>query len=191
MNLNDNMKNAFEIVRKTYENVDKLMKYCDSISKDFGYEPVTDKFLRYKSDSYCDGWLINSFIKLYQSEIDKVLENDWKDGPVFAMEINFEDIPMVYISKFEYDNIASWTKGISPSEHWSFSGPIDCKGCGFDERNIDDKQQYYFSKPESENIMNRYRGVKMVVYTKHKLIELKSDNISEKIFGAFENLKDL
>lgn len=66
MSLGENIKSAFEVVLKTYENVDKLLRYCDLIAEDYGYEVVTDKFLRYKSDSNYEGWFINSFIKLYQ-----------------------------------------------------------------------------------------------------------------------------
>lgn len=40
MNLGENIKNAFDVVLKTYENIDKLIKYCDLISADCGYEPV-------------------------------------------------------------------------------------------------------------------------------------------------------
>lgn len=191
MNLAENIKNAFDVVRKTYENVDKLMKFCDSIANDCGYEAVTDKFLRYKSDSYYGGWLIDSFIKLYQSKKDKVLENDWKDGPVFAMELNFEDIPTVYLSKFEYDNISDWSKGVSPTEYWGFSEPIDCQGSGFNERNLKGKDRYYVSKPATENIKNKYWGIERVVYTTLDLLQLNSNNILEKVFGEFDKLRNL
>ena len=40
MNLSENIKNAFNVIDKTYENVDKLMRYCDSIANDCGYEAV-------------------------------------------------------------------------------------------------------------------------------------------------------
>jgi hypothetical protein len=191
MNLGENIKNAFDVVRKTYENVDKLMKFCDSIANDCGYEAVTDKFLRYKSDSYYGGWFIDSFIKLYQSEKDKVLENDWKNGPVFVMELNFEDIPTVYLSKFEYDNISDWSKGVSPTEHWGFSEPIDCQGSGFKEKNLDKKDGYYVSEPETENVQSKYWGIKRVVYTTFDLLQLNSNNILEKVFGEFDTLRNL
>jgi hypothetical protein len=191
MNLGENIKNAFDVVRKTYENVDKLMKFCDSIANDCGYEAVTDKFLRYKSDSYYGGWFIDSFIKLYQSKKDKVLENDWKNGPIFAMELNFEDIPTVYLSKFEYDNISHWSKGVSPTEHWGFSEPIDCQGSGFKEKNLDKKGGYYVSEPETENVKSKYWGIKRVVYTTFDLLQLNSNNILEKVFGEFDTLRNL
>lgn len=192
MNLSENIKNAFNVIDKTYENVDKLMRYCDSIANDCGYEAVTDKFLRYKSDSYYGGWFIRSFIKLYQLENDIKLENDWKNGPIFAMELSFEDTPIVYLSKFEYENISQWTKGaISPTAYWVFSEPIDCQGSNFKEKNLDNTNAYFISEPETENIKNKYWGVKRVVYTTTDLLRLESNNISDKVFGEFNILRNL
>lgn len=191
MSSSENIKNAFNVVRKTYENVDKLLKYCDSIANDNGYEAVTDKFLRYKSDSDYGGWLIDRFIKLYQFKTDKVLENDWKDGPVFAIELNFDDLPTVYLSKFEYDDISKWDKGaISPALYWIFSDPVDCEGNGFKEKDLGNKYGYRVSKP-SEDIKNKYWGIKRIIYTTVDLIQLQSNNVPEKVFGEFDILKNL
>lgn len=190
MNLGENIQNAFIVVKKTYENVDKLMRFCDSIANDFGYDAITNKFLRYKSDSYYGGWFIDSFIKLYQSKDNKVLENDWKDGPVYVMEINFKDKPKVYLSKFEYDNISDWPKGVSPAEYWGFSKPINCEGNDFKEKNINKREGYYVSEPK-KNVKDKYWGIKRVVYTNLDLFQLTSDSISEKVFGQFDQLTDL
>ncbi|KAJ49369.1 hypothetical protein BD780_003504 [Clostridium tetanomorphum] len=187
MSLGENIKSAFEVVLKTYENVDKLLRYCDLIAEDYGYEVVTDKFLRYKSDSNYEGWFINSFIKLYQSKHDNTLENSWKDGPVFVMEINFEDMPTVYLSKFEYEDISSWGKGVSPSEYWGFTDPIDCEGNGFNESPIDEKEGYYISEP-TPDLKSRYWDVKRVIYTKTDLLQIDSSNVSKNIFGEFDTL---
>ena len=49
MNLSENIKNAFLVTHKTYENVEKLIQYCKTIcDKETNYLVVTDKFLRYK-----------------------------------------------------------------------------------------------------------------------------------------------
>jgi hypothetical protein len=192
MNLSENIKNAFNVVKKTYENVDKLMKYCDSIANNCGYEAVTEKFLRYKSDSYYGGWLIDSFIKLYQSKNDKIMENEWKDGPIFSMELSFENEPIVYLAKFEYDNISGWSKGtISPTAYWVFSESIDCEGSEFKEENLDNKDGYRVSEPESQNIKEKYWGIKRIVYTTVDLLQLDSNNISGKVFGEFDILRNL
>jgi hypothetical protein len=191
MNLGENIKNAFEVVENTYSNIDKLMKFCDSIAVDYGYDAVTPKFLRYKSDSDYGGWLINSFIKLYQTKTDIVLENDWKDGPIFVMELNFQDKPTVYLSKFEYDDISEWSKGVSPRDYWGFSEPIDCEGSDFKEKCLDSNDEYYIAEPETENVKDKYWGVRRVIYTTFNLLQLDSNNISEKVFGEFDKLKNL
>ena len=190
MNLGENIRNAFEVVLKTYKNVDKLMKYCDLISNDKGYESVTNKFLRYKSDSNYEGWLINSFTKLYQYKEDITLENEWRNGPVFVMEINFEDVPTVYLSKFEYKDISNWGKGTSPGHYYGFTEPIDCADNGFDEEPIEGMNGYFISKPRVD-ILDKYWGVERVFYTKIDLLEIDSDNLSEKIFGKFDKLRSI
>ncbi len=49
MNLNDNIFNAFEVVNKTHENVDKLINYCKSIiAEKHGYVLASPQFLRWK-----------------------------------------------------------------------------------------------------------------------------------------------
>lgn len=191
MNLSENIKNAFDVVIKTYENVDKLLKYCDSISGDCGYYVVTSRFLRYRSDLDYEGWLVNRFIKLYQQKADKELENGWRDGPVFAMEINFEGIPTVYLSKFEYDDISTWSEGISPKYYWIFSDSIDCEGNDFKEKYTDNRHRYCISEPETESIKNKYWGIKRAIYTTINLLQLDSNNISEKVFDEFNTLKNL
>lgn len=78
----NNIVKAFEIIDKTYENVEKLMKYCDSIADDKGYISISDRFLRYKFDKDYEGWMTRIFVKLYQHQDDMLLENEWLYGPV-------------------------------------------------------------------------------------------------------------
>lgn len=191
MNLSENIESAFSIVRKTYENVYKLMNSCDSISHDCGYLVSTDKFLRYKSDADYNGWLIDRFVKLYQQDSDRKLKNGWKNGAIFGMELNFENKPTVYLAKYEYDNISSWSEKVSPAAFWVFSDSFYCEDNGFIENALDNNGSYYVSEPGSEDIRNKYWGIKRIVYTSFDLIQLNSDNISEKIFGEFDKLKDL
>lgn len=190
MSLGENIKDAFEVVLKTYENVDRLIKYCDVISRDYGYEPVTEKFLRYKSDSNYEGWVINSFIKLYQSNSEKILENGWKEGPVFAMEINFVDQPTVYLSKFLFEDMSTLMGKVSPSDYWLFTEPIDCLDNGFTEVPIEGKEDYRISTPKND-IKSRYWNIDKVVYAKIDLLKVTSNNMPLKIFGEFDILKTL
>jgi len=107
MSLGKNIYDAFEIVEKTYENVYELMRYCQEEATQKGdFIASSPKFLRYKSDNKIDGWSIKSFILVFQNSNDLLLENKWRDGPLFVMEINLfsnkYDVPMVNITKFEY-----------------------------------------------------------------------------------------
>ncbi|AGE21854.1 hypothetical protein GHH_c13170 [Geobacillus sp. GHH01] len=66
VSIRENIKNAFEVVRKTYESVDKLLAELDRQSVECGFVPVIPQFLRQKSDREYRGWFIQSFIKLYR-----------------------------------------------------------------------------------------------------------------------------
>jgi len=108
------------------------------------------------------------------------------------MEIDFEIAPKVYLSKFEYDNISNWTKGaISPAAHWVFSNPVDSQGGGFIAKNLDEKDGYYVSEPETENMKSKYWGINRVVYTTSDLLQLNTNSISKKIFGEIDILRGL
>jgi hypothetical protein len=190
INLSDNIKNAFDVVRKTYTNIEKLIKHCDYISNDCGYVSVTPKFLRWKSDTSCDGWLITDFIKLYQSQDDITLSNAWKNGPIYVIKINLMGAPTVYLSKFEYEDISSWNKGVSPADHWGYYRPIDTEYAGFNKTPIDGKDGYYITIP-TEDTKTKYWNLKKCVYTNIDLIQINSSNVSEKIFDTFDTLKYL
>ena len=104
MNSNENIRNAFKVVYKTYENIDKLIKYCKTICEDNGYVVCSNKFLRWKSDNNFYGWAINNFILLFQDKEDIEIENGFRKGPIYSLEIDFnqESLPTVYLSKYEY-----------------------------------------------------------------------------------------
>ena len=56
MNLGENIHNAFEVVYKTFQSIEKLMLKCKSeLDEDRYYMPV-EKFLRYSSDQSWQGW---------------------------------------------------------------------------------------------------------------------------------------
>lgn len=197
MNSAENIRNAFKVVNKTYENINKMMNYCKTIA-DEGNEYVVSvpKFLRWKSDNEFDGWLINDFILLFQSKGDEELENGWRNGPIYVLDIDFdyEDTPKVYISKFEYKNIENWSNGCSPTNHWRFYWPIR-KVDEFDFQEIDSnaKDNYKICTPKKgrESLAdNSYWGIKRAVCYTEELTDINAENIKEKIFDRFTWLKD-
>ena len=125
--VDENIRNAFIAVHKTHENVNQLMEYCRTIANEkTNYKTVNGKFLKWQWNGNYYGWCIDDFILLFQRETDKILKNEWRDGPIYAMEImlhndeHFEQLPTIYLSKFEYEDIASWEKGCSTSNHQHF-----------------------------------------------------------------------
>ena len=64
-----NIRNAFDVVRKTYTNVNKLFAAIDLEAKNNNFVNIISgqrPFVRFKSDIDTEGWLINDLIKLYQ-----------------------------------------------------------------------------------------------------------------------------
>lgn len=191
MNSAENIRNAFIVVQKTFENVKKLMDYCKTVaSEKTDYINVIDKFLRYKSDNDVSGWYIKDFILLFQLKSDRELENEWRDGPIFVMEIQLSDenerkIPTVYLSKFEYSNIVSWEKGCSPTNHWRFYYPLR----NHDVMNIQPGQEFSISTPKTKELGEKYYwGLTKVTTSSLPLTEVNSDNVIEKIFAGFDKL---
>jgi hypothetical protein len=187
MNLGENINNAFEVVSETYESVYKLMAYCREQAIEKGeFELSSPKFLRWKSDNAIGGWLITSFILLFQHSKDKLLKNQWRQGPIYVMEINFVpslyDEPMLNLAKFEYADLSTWGEYISPSDHWAFYEPL---------QNVDlvgANELAYSGDVVDETYSTRYWGLKRIVGIGVPLAEITRENAYEKIFGGFHSL---
>lgn len=188
----ENIRNAFIAVHETHKNVDMLMKYCRTIAdENTNYKTVNGKFLKWQSSSNYYGWCIDDFILLFQRETDNQLRNGWRDGPVYAMEImlhndeDFEQLPTVYLSKFEYEDIALWEKGTSPSNHQHFYYPT--KAEYMDIQMIG--EEIYLATPEMKETADQYyAGVRKVSFVQLPLMSVTAENVEEAIFGNFEKL---
>lgn len=192
MSLSENIKNAFEVVEDTYKNIDKLMKYCDTIADNNNYLCMNDKFLRYKSDKEYSGWFTREFIKLYQNKCDNTLENEWLEGPIYGFEINFHSTPKLNIFVFKYDGISNWSKGVSPASSWIFSNPMRTDITDrFIIEKIKSKENYFLSKPINKTVKEKYWGINNVVFTEYNLITITKDNVLNSIFKQFNYLKSL
>jgi len=189
MSLN-NITKAFEIVDKTYESVEKLLKYCDAIANENGYISMSDNFLRYKSDKDYGGWMTRIFVKLYQQKNDIELESKWRDGPVYAMFIRLYDEAAVYTLEYEYHDIKKWGRGISPTSYGMFTWPIEDDNA-FEINQLPVTTNVTQSKPRNESISNKYWGLKNVKYKRHELLEINKDNVADKVFRQFDELRNL
>lgn len=172
MNSGENIHNAFSVVFKTLQSIEKLIKKCKmELDTDKYYMPA-ERFMRYNSDLEWEGWIYWSFILLFQRHEDGlVMDNKWIDGPVYAVEINVDsetcDEPKVYIAKMEFDGMSEWTKGCSPSNHTLFYQAI---------HNMD---------------YQSFWGLKRVNIVEHNLVDVRQDNYKDIIFGSIEKLKDM
>ena len=191
--VDENIRNAFIAVHKTHENVNQLMEYCRTIANEkTNYKTVNGKFLKWQSSSNYYGWCIDDFILLFQRETDAMLKNGWRDGTVYAMEImlhndeNLEQLPTIYLSKFEYEDIASWEKGCSPSNHQHFYYPTKAK----EDMDIQmNGEKIYSATPKMKETADQYyAGVRKVSFIQLPLMSVTAENVEEAIFGNFEKL---
>ena len=190
--VDENIRDAFIAVHRTHENVNQLMEYCRTIANEkTNYKTVNGKFLKWQWNGNYYGWCIDDFILLFQRETDKILKNEWRDGPIYAMEImlhndeHFEQLPTIYLSKFEYEDIASWEKGCSTSNHQHFYYPT--KAEYMDIQMIG--EEIYLATPEMKETADQYyAGVRKVSFVQLPLLSVSAENAEETIFGNFEKL---
>src|SRR5436309_1995370 len=88
-----NVKNAFAVVVETYRNLHKFFSELDSVGSEEGFISLTPNFLRWRTDRDLEGWLIRSFVKLFQQKDHQLhaAVDDLRDGPVYGVEIAFDD----------------------------------------------------------------------------------------------------
>ena len=191
--VDENIRNAFIAVHITHENVNQLMEYCRTIANEkTNYKTVNGKFLKWQWNGNYYGWCIDDFILLFQRETDAMLKNGWRDGTVYAMEImlhndeNLEQLPTIYLSKFEYEDIASWEKGCSPSNHQHFYYPTKAK----EDMDIQmNGEKIYSATPKMKETADQYyAGVRKVSFIQLPLMSVTAENVEEAIFGNFEKL---
>lgn len=196
MNSAENIRNAFHVVYKSYENIQKLIDYCKTIGQEkSSYVNVVNKTLRYKSDNDISGWFIQNFIMLFQNEKDAEFNNGWRNGPIYVMEVELYDaedelesmreLPCVRLSKFEYDTLQDWDSGCSPSNHWRFYYPLrnnDIMGI------LKDEDYLYITARDQEASDRYYWGVKKITSKRISLTDITADNVLEMVFGTFDNL---
>ena len=195
MGLGKNIRDAFEVVTETYENVYKLMDYCrvEARKEDAEFKLASPKILHSQIKNEDSDWCLYNFILVFQNSKDKLLPNEWRDGPVYVMEINFYPIgneePLLTIAKFEYvdgEIKNNWQKGCSQKDFSGFLDPLydgtfeyEEKDWGYSRKVIDEK-----------GADSDYWGLRKIAGAKIQLVEITRENASEKIFGGFHSLID-
>ena len=177
--VDDNIRNAMKVVRKTHENVQKLMTYCKNLSKQTGSgyrELLADKdYLRHLSRDDYLSWTIGSFILLFAKDDD--------DVTIYGVEIDLDGAKVRAI-KYVYGGAIDSDKYISPSDHWKYAHPLR------DDRKFELEAAGAFIKsmPKSADISRKYSGLKYALFVEFPLSEIKFGNVREKIFGTFDKL---
>lgn len=190
--MGENIFNAFEVVNKTHENVNRLMEFCRTTAlekKEF--DLMSPRFLRYKSDADYWGWNITQMFLLFQDTQDELLENGWRDGPVYVLDILLYDPdgcfdsnePRLEMAKFEYEDIKNFSKGVSPASYDCFYHPLY-------DLEYDEWEDGTLAAEMPEEIKRKYWGVKRVICRVVRLVEVNSENAYELIFGTFQKLKE-
>lgn len=193
MSLGENIFNAFEVVNKTHENVYKLIEFCRVMTTEREeFDLMSPKFLRYKSDSDYWGWNTRRMVLLFQDTQDEMLENGWRDGPVYVLEIVLydpdaceffgADEPMLEMAKFEYEDIESLPTSVSPAYCYYFTHPL------YDPEYSELGDEIFVAEMPEE-ITQRYWGVKRVVCKIFPLVDVNYENAYDVIFGTFKSLK--
>jgi len=188
MNLGENIYNAFDIVVKTQENVNKFIEYCREIATERDeFEPSLKKTLFYKPQDIVLGYMV-----LFQSKKDTLLESGWRDGPLYLLSIqNFGidvyEVPMVDVAKCEYVDISSWKTGWPQSEYWRLYDPLFLS-VEYEEE--EDSNFYSGCVVDEQEADKRFWGLRRISGFTIPLTEITSDNAYEKVFGNFRILED-
>lgn len=189
MNLSENIFNAFDVVNKTHENVEKLIGFCRIMTEERKeFDLMSPKFLRYKSDLDYEGWNITRLILLFQDTQDELLENEWRDGPIYVLEILLYDPfetnePRLGMAKFEYEDMRNFPSGV-------FSASYDYFLELLYDVEYEEMGDELLVAEMPEEITQKYRGVKRAVYKESLLVDVDYENAYDVIFGTFKFLKD-
>jgi hypothetical protein len=192
-NIGQNITNAFTVVLKTYENLEKFWVDLDETAMHSSYVSITPKFIRWKSDSNSAGWLTGNFIKLYQSASDPLIDDieGLRNGPIYGVEVAFmekEDlIPMISVAKYDYEasDLSKWGKLPSVSDHWGFHYPLHNKQLF----TIESKGEFTSSIPKSNKTSKDYWNLIMVTYYRTELVPMQSkETIRRNIIDGFDRI---
>lgn len=202
-----NIVNAVKVVRKTYDNINKMMAACQNLAdgKQVSYLMLNDakRFLRYKSDRNIYGWMYSSFILLFQNNennnvlyvMDINIGEGWGDGKHSYKNKKGDDVAVLALAKFIYDDVKLLESGIekiSPADYWKFTNPLYELDDKMDESDESTDFGYVVHRTaKNEEFQKYYMSLNRVVYTTVPLHEVTADTLKDKIFGTFDKLADL
>ena len=190
-----NIANAFNVVYKTYENVEKLISFLKSQAKlENEYSRCfSSEFMRWRSDTNIYGWAYSSIILAFQNMEDLEYENSsWREGPIYVLEINLcstDGNALLNIARFDYDsvNFKKDNPPLSYGDHGFFHHPlIDLNGKIIDYEPEDGNK--FCGVIRNDAVSKKFWGLKSVRGFTVPLADITSENAYEIVFGGFNNL---
>jgi len=180
--IDDNIRNAMKIVRKTQENIQKLLNHCKNLAKSdkVGYELLTEKFLRYSSDPNYWGWTFGVFALVFKGK-------DNVQNTLYVIEIDL-DYSIINAAKYIYNAPIDFERYISPSDWSKYGEPLRNDDENFIHEHLNDFKK---SIPKSDDVSKKYLGINHALFAEFPLSEINAGNIQEKIFGTFDKLAAL
>ncbi|MEK3796951.1 hypothetical protein MHI18_01635 [Peribacillus sp. FSL H8-0477] len=190
INRGENITTAIEIIKETYANLEVLFAEMDRIGEEEGYITLTPRFLRWKSDTDSNGWMITNFIKLYQVENDSVSEMipDLRVGSLFGIEVILQDqeYPVISLIRYTFD-YSVWIRMPAVSDFWVFAAPFGDND--FFEQTQDDLSVW--TSIPLEKAKKRYWGIQRAVAIDIQLIDITSPElIRTEIFQKLMSLPE-
>lgn len=198
MSSGENIINAINVIYNTYDNLNKFMSHLRLVAeRDTLYAPVTDKFLRFKSDKDYYGWMITRFILLFQHKNDELLTNGWRNGPVYSIDIilnnvdaNGEGKPIFECAQYEYKSMRELEK-ISPAHVGMFTNPKDMLFRAIPAEPLEHNGIAYIRSSEiDEDISKQLKGLKYLIFSSGTLTFLTPNNVEKEVFGDFNFMRE-
>ncbi len=188
-NNGENITKALSVLLETYANIDLLLVEMDKVAEKAGFVAHTSRFMRWKSDVDYNGWLVKSFIKIYQPEGDNYSDRvkDLRAGDLHAVDIDLEnDYPQIWLSRHRFD-YSGWTRLPSTSEHWLLSYPLYDDPGLFSITEIGD---LWRSVP-TEKARKNYWGIRGSVALSIPLVTVtSSETIETEVFDRLKSLPE-
>jgi len=91
--------------------------------------------------------------------------------------------PRLEIAKFEYEDIKSFSPGVSPASYYCFTHPLY-------DLDYEEMEDGILAAEMPDEITQKYWGVKRVVCKVSLLVDVNYENAYDVIFGTFKILKN-
>lgn len=188
-NKGENITRALQVLLETYSSIERLLVEMEKEAEKAGFVSHTARFIRWKSDVDSSGWLVKSFIKLYQSADAPEANNvsGLKMGDMYAVDIDLEhEYPQIWIERHRFET-SGWTRLPSTSEHWLFAHPFYSDTELFD---VTESEGLWYSTP-SVRARKSYWEIRGSVADTIPLVQVVSaETIQSEIFERMRSLPE-